>query len=120
MKKLLFVFSIFLIYTTSSQAQDTLVKGQLFDASANNEPITFGNVTIKETKQSVSTDFRGNYFFENLNPGTYTLEFAFLGYKTYTSKIIVAGNGTQKLDAYLKPSQAINFDEITLASLPNN
>ena len=67
MKKLLLVLS-FVLTAVASQAQDTLIKGQLFDASANNEPITFGNVSIKETKQSVTTDFRGNYFFENVTP----------------------------------------------------
>lgn len=117
MKKLLLVLSVVLI-SVASQAQETLIKGHLLDASsANNEPITFGNVTIKETKQSVSTDFRGNYFFENLVPGTYTIEFAFLGYTTYSKQIVVKENEAQELDAYLRPSQAINFDDMVLASL---
>ena len=106
MKKLLLVLS-FVLTAVASQAQDTLIKGQLFDASANNEPITFGNVSIKETKQSVTTDFRGNYFFENVTPGTYTIEFAFLGYTTYSKKITITEEGTQKLDAcllYTSPS----------------
>lgn len=116
MKKLLLVLSVVLI-SVASQAQETLIKGHLLDASANNEPITFGNVTIKETKQSVSTDFRGNYFFENLVPGTYTIEFAFLGYTTYSKQIVVKEHEAQELDAYLRPSQAINFDDMVLASL---
>ena len=116
MKKLFLVVSIVFL-SVAAQAQDGLIKGQLFDSSTNNEPVTFGKVIIKETKQSVSTDFRGNYFFEDLTPGTYTLEFSFLGYTTHTEKLIVEANQTSKFDAYIKPSQAINFDEIVLTSI---
>ena len=118
MKKLLFLVSVVLI-SVASQAQDNIIKGQLFDASANNEPITFGNVTIKETKQSVSTDFRGNYFFEDLAPGTYTLEFTFLGYTTYSKEVVIIGDETLKIDAFIKQSQGVNFDDMVLASLSN-
>lgn len=110
MKKLIVTLSVVLM-SIAAQAQDNLIKGQLFDLSANNQPITFGNVTVKETKQSVSTDFRGNYFFENLTPGTYTLEFSFLGYTTYSKQITVVNNKTIKFDAFIKQSQGINFDD---------
>ena len=116
MKKLFLVVSIVFL-SVAAQAQDGLIKGHLFDASASNDPITFGKVTIKETKQSVSTDFRGNYFFEDLTPGTYTLEFSFLGYTTYTKQLIVEANKTSELDAFIKPSQAINFGDVVLTSL---
>ena len=117
MKKLIFI-SAFLIAITC-QAQDNIVKGHLFDFTTNNEPITFGKVTIKETKESVSTDFRGNYYFKNLPEGTYTLEFSFLGYTTETKKITINENQTLELDAFIKQSQGVNFDDIVTASILN-
>ncbi len=115
MKKLLLVISA-VLYSFTCQAQDNLIKGHLFDATTNNEPITFGKVTVKETKESVSTDFRGNYYFKNLPEGTYTLEFSFLGYTTESKKITINKNQTLELDAFIKQSQGINFDDIVYAT----
>jgi len=118
MNKLILGLSTILL-SMATYAQDNVIKGQLFDASSNNEPITFGNVTIKKNKKSVVTDFRGNYFFENLEPGTYTLEFAFLGYTTFTKEVEITKNQNLKIDAYIHKSNIINFENITIASSTN-
>ena len=41
----------------------------------------FANVLVKGTNIGVTTDFDGNYSI-NVEPGTYTLVFSFVGYKT--------------------------------------
>ncbi len=64
-------------------AQDTgSVAGKLSDKEMNNEPLPFANVLIKGTTQGTTSDFDGLYEVANLEPGTYTVVFSFLGYET--------------------------------------
>ena len=40
------------------------------------------HVTIKGTTKGTTTDFDGLYQIENIEPGTYTVVFSFVGYET--------------------------------------
>ena len=57
-----------------------------------NEPLPFANILLKETGEGVTSDFDGKYSFE-LEQGTYTLQFSFVGYETkIITEIQVMGN----------------------------
>jgi len=96
-------------------AQTAVIEGVVKDASENDNPLMFASVTLKETKQSITTGFRGGYFFKDLKPGTYTLVYHFLGYESVTKTIEVLD---EKLlvDVALKPSTDINFEAVELTS----
>ena len=111
MKKLISFLTLLLV-TFFANAQEGDISGKLLDASANNQPIVFGKVTVKETNQSVLTDYRGQYAFENLEAGIYTLEFTFLGYATELKKVEITNDTNIKLDASLKQSIAASFENI--------
>ncbi len=71
-------FVFFLItYFTFSQGK---VTGTVMDGEFN-EPMAFSNVVVKGTTIGVSADFDGKYELE-LEEGTYTLVFSFVGYTT--------------------------------------
>ncbi len=114
MKNILLIISLLFSNLIFAQSNG-VIEGTVTDASVDNAPILFANVTIKETHQSLTTGFRGGYFFKDLKPGTYTLEFNFLGYETITKTIKVT-EGSTKLNAKLKPSTDINFEDIQLTS----
>ncbi|WP_010177765.1 carboxypeptidase-like regulatory domain-containing protein [Aquimarina agarilytica] len=111
------LITIALCITSFLHAQNPgIIEGKLLDQSNNNEPITFANVAIKGTDITSITDFRGNYVFKDLEPGTYTLQYSFLGYHTKEIEIEVTGD-KKEVDAYLEVSEAINFEAIQLAAL---
>jgi len=113
MKNIFLIIS--LLFTSLIFAQTGTVEGVVKDASANNDPMMFATVTINETKQSITTGFRGGYFFKDLKPGKYTLIYNFLGYESITKKIEVKEEKII-LDASLKQSTDINFEAVELTS----
>ncbi|MGA1227647.1 MAG: TonB-dependent receptor domain-containing protein [Tamlana sp.] len=95
MKKFILLF--ILLTTAFSNAQNTgSVVGKLTDKEYNNEPLAFANVLIKGTTKGTTSDFDGLYQFENLEPGTITLIYSFVGYETQEIEVnIVAGKVTE-------------------------
>lgn len=113
MKKLM--FTAFLLLSTYLLAQTSVIEGVVKDNADGNQPLMFATVTVKETQQSMTTGFRGGYFFDNLKPGTYTLVYRFLGYDSIT-KVIEVKAEKQKVDVLLTPSSNITFEATTLTS----
>ena len=67
------------------------ITGTVIDGDFN-EPLPFANILIKETGEGVTSDFDGKYSFD-LEEGTYTLQFSFVGYETkIITEIQVMGN----------------------------
>ncbi|MDT0558139.1 TonB-dependent receptor [Ichthyenterobacterium sp. W332] len=89
-KVLSFVF--FLIVSLSfSQGK---VAGTVIDGEFS-EPMAFANILVKDTTTGTSSDFDGKYELE-LEEGTYTLVFSFIGYSTQeiTGVVIKSGEVT--------------------------
>lgn len=117
MKKTLLLFSLLMSSVLFSQTSG-IIEGTIKDATANNSPMMFATVTLKETQQTVTTGFRGGYFFKDLKPGVYTLVFNFLGYESVTKKVEILNNAKNKLmvNALLKPSTDINYETVSLTA----
>jgi len=113
MKKIVLVIT--LLFASFAFGQTGIIEGTVKDASANNSPMIFATVTIKETKQSITTGYRGGYFFKDLKPGKYTLVYNFLGYESISKEIEVKENKVV-VDTTLKQSTDINFEDIQLTS----
>lgn len=110
------VFTVLLVFlTTAIVAQDTgSIVGKLTDKEANNEPLAFANVLIKDSSKGTTTDFDGLYEIPAVAPGTYTLVFSFLGYETLEvpNVIVEAGKVTEVNTAL--GSGSVNLDEIVI------
>lgn len=64
-------------------AQNAVIKGKVSDA-VSNEPIPFANIIILNTEKGASSDIDGNFIISNLQPGLYSLQATFIGYKKKT------------------------------------
>ena len=93
-------------------AQKGTVAGNLIDGEFV-EPLAFGNVLVKGTTTGTTSDFDGKYELE-LDPGTYTLVFSFVGYNTQeiVDVVIKAGEVTA-LDVTLETN---SLDTIILTT----
>lgn len=116
MKQFLFVLALFLGLSAGAQQTGTLV-GTLIDREMNDEPLPFANVLIKGTTKGTTSDFDGLYEIANLEPGTYTVVFSFLGYETVEipDVIIEAGKVTE-LNVPMSANEGVALDEVVVTT----
>lgn len=95
MRTLITISLLFFTALTFGQAAGSIA-GKLIDKEYNDEPLAFANVLIKGTTTGTTSDMDGLYIFENLDPGTYTLIYSFVGYETQEVEAeVVAGKVTE-------------------------
>jgi TonB-dependent receptor len=108
---------LFILFTSSlSYAQSTgSVVGILTDKEYNNEPLAFANVLIKGTTKGTTSDIDGLYGIQNLEAGSYTVIFSFVGYETIEiTANIIAGKVTE-INVPMSASAA-SLDEIVITT----
>lgn len=76
-------------------AQEGVVSGNLTDGELL-DPMAFANIVVKGTTIGTTSDFDGKYQL-NLEPGTYTLVFSFVGYDTQEINDVVIKPGEETL-----------------------
>ncbi len=76
-------------------AQTGTVTGNIADGAFNNEPMAFANIIVKGTTKGTTSDFDGKYQLD-LEAGTYTLIYSYVGYETkeITGVVIKSGDVT--------------------------
>ncbi len=85
MRKITLVLSfLFFFIFQTHQAQ---VKGTVMDNSGST--LSFVNIYLEGTVNGTTTNDNGNYELEINTPGSYTVVFKFLGFKTYKEKISI-------------------------------
>lgn len=114
------VFSVLLFSTLQAFSQQTAtIVGTLTDQAFDQEPLLFAAVKIKETGKITQTNFHGNFEFKNVAPGTYTLEFSFVGYEAEELVVVVNTEQTSRIKQQLKqktfsyePSENLNSEAL--------
>jgi outer membrane receptor for ferrienterochelin and colicin len=82
LRKSLLLITLFLfVFALMANAQSGRIVGTILEAGTN-EPLTGATVQVVGTTQGAAADLDGNYRILNVRPGTYTLEFRFIGYQT--------------------------------------
>ena len=76
-------------------AQQGIVAGNVIDGEFV-EPMAFANILVKGTTTGTTSDFDGKYEL-NLDPGTYTLVFSFVGYDTKEISDVVVKSGQETI-----------------------
>ena len=110
MKIKYFLFPILSFFIPFYALAQIGITGTVIDGDFN-EPLPFANILLKETGEGVTSDFDGKYSFE-LDEGTYTLQFSFVGYETkIVTEIQVKGNEYTITDVVLN-SAAQGLDEV--------
>ncbi len=114
MKKLTLLLILFT--ATLSYAQNTgSIVGKLTDKEFNNEPLAYANVLIKGTTTGTTSDFDGLYAFENLDPGSYTLVYSFVGYETQEITAQVVAGKVTEINVPMAASAA-SLDEVVITT----
>lgn len=91
----------FLFMTVLGFAQNKgTITGSLTDKDVNNDPLPFANVAVKGSNIGVTTDENGKYSI-NLEAGSYTIQFSFLGYETIEEKVDVKAGETVTINKAL-------------------
>lgn len=115
MKNSIKLFSLFFFFISVSIAysQTGTVAGNVIDGDYNNEPLAFANVIVKGTATGTTSDFDGKYELE-LEEGTYTLIFSFVGYNTQEiTEVIIKSGEVFDLDVTLG---ANTLDEVLITT----
>jgi len=75
-----FLSLILILSTHLILAQTGVIKGSVVD-SKSNEPLPFANLKLIPGDVTVTTNFEGAYSFENLIPGSYSIEVRYAAYQ---------------------------------------
>ena len=114
MKKFILIFILFV--STFSFAQNTgAIVGKLIDKEYNDEPLAFANVLIKGTTKGTTSDIDGVYNFNNLEPGSYILQFSFVGYETQEINVEVTAGKEVEVNVTMAASAA-SLDEVVITT----
>ncbi len=115
MRNLFLIF--FLLVSGSVFSQEYgILSGSVTDLSMYNEPLSFAEVSLKNTERATRTNFNGNFEFTDLAPGTYTLVVGFLGYEPMEVPVEVKANGVTMISQGLE-AKTITFDGATVSSV---
>ena len=111
MKKILsLVFIVFIICFYYSQSK---IRGTVIDEEFN-DPMPYANVIIKGSSNGVTTDFDGKFSL-NVQPGTYTLVFSFVGYNTKEiTEVVVKENEVKEINVNLSTT-SVAMDEVVIS-----
>ncbi|GAB3823194.1 DUF5686 and carboxypeptidase regulatory-like domain-containing protein [Pontibacter rugosus] len=85
------------------------LRGRVTDE--NNQGLPFASIYITETASGTATNDQGLYQMQ-LSPGTYTLEFKYVGYRAKTETVTI-GDGAQELNVQLQP-EVLNLKEVVV------
>ncbi|MFD0990281.1 TonB-dependent receptor domain-containing protein [Mariniflexile jejuense] len=105
MKKITLFIMLFVAAISYSQSTGSVV-GKLTDKEYDNEPLAFANVLIKGTTKGTTSDIDGLYSIENLEAGSYTVIFSFVGYETQEIKVTVVANKVTTVNVPMGASAA--------------
>ena len=106
MKKILSL--VFFVFVFSFHYSQSKIRGTVIDEEFN-DPMPYANVIIKGTSNGVTTDFDGKYSL-NVQPGTYTLVFSFVGYNTKEiTDVVVKENEVKEIDVNLSTGRSCYF-----------
>jgi TonB-dependent receptor len=111
------LFSSLVISSLNAQEETGNIVGKITDKEFNNEPLAFANVILVGMEKGTTTDMDGLYNIGNLQPGTYTVEFSYVGYETITipNVKVEAGKVTEVNTAMGATAAAL--DEVTITTV---
>lgn len=106
---IILLFSSMMVLAQSSQ-----INGILLDGEVDNQALAFAQVKVKGTNIVTSTNIEGEYEL-NLDPGTYTIVFDFVGHESVELiNVVIKDQEIRKIDEVmyaLKMEENIAFVE---------
>lgn len=105
---------ITLLFTSMSIGQNASLIGEITDAESGNG-IGSVNIIINNNRYGTSSDNKGNYFFDNIQPGSYEIVFSHIGYKSEKIFIKLEAEEKEVINIKLIPTP-INLGEAIVTS----
>jgi len=98
----LFVLACSLWLTLPAQAQTGkgTISGRVTDSSGGS--LIGAQISVQPNGASVVSDAKGQFFINDLEPGSYTLSITYVGFATFTKKVTVAAGQAANVDAKLE------------------
>lgn len=119
MKTNFILFLLVFLFTTFLFAQQGTLTGTIKDAEIN-DALPFASVSVKGLSIGTTSDFDGMYTLQ-LDAGTYTLIFKFLGYETVeVTDVIIKIDEVTSLNMSLKPSSNTLKEVVVKAETARN
>ena len=113
-KKYILLFLLIVLYSPFHYAQSGKLSGKVTDE--NGEPLIGVNVLIAGTTQGAATDFDGFYSILNVRPGTYTVNYRYIGYQAKViQNVSVNVDRTTSIDVTLNP-EVIEGEVVTIVA----
>lgn len=112
--KNIFNFSFFVVALILLLATNTAfaqIGGTILDRSTG-EPVPFAYLHLEEINRAITADRNGEFQFQNVPPGTYTLSVHRIGFRDFTRQIEI-GQKNEPLRIQLQPTSVIS-EEITI------
>jgi TonB-dependent receptor len=107
------VICITSIFSMGALAQNATIKGKVTDALSG-EPLIGTNIAIMGTSLGTSSDLNGDYTIAAIPPGTHTIVFRYIGYKTIEQPEVTLDPGEELIiDMALEP-EAIMGEEVVV------
>ena len=110
-----FLFTVCFLMFSLGLAAQAQIKGKVTDAQGNG--LAGITVNVQNTTYSTATDLSGNYTLSaNLRPGTYSVVFSGVGFRSVTQQANVTAAGDVSVDAQLT-ADALNLDEVVVTGV---
>ncbi len=113
---LLSVLSLALAKSTGAQGGKGVITGRITDSSGG--VLKGAKVSLEPADIDVVSGVQGQFFMNDLNPGTYMLTVTYVGFAPFTKMVEVEGGGTATIDAQLQ-LQAQNLQVLVTAPRPS-
>lgn len=84
-----------------SFAQNSAKVSGIITDKDSKQPVSFVSISLKGLMANAESDINGNYEI-TMKPGTYTIVYAFIGYKTFEKEVTVTDNETLNLNVSLQ------------------
>jgi iron complex outermembrane receptor protein len=108
------IIILFFYFSTSHFAQTFEVSGRVIDEK-NGEPLIGVNLILKELNIGTTTDANGNFTFQKIPNGNYTLICSFIGHKNIKQNV----NVNQNLSLLIEMKEgSINLAEVIVTGNP--
>ncbi len=91
------------------------VKGILKDAQSG-EVLMFASVSLKGTTSGTITEEDGSYELLNIKPGTYTLVFGYLSYRSIELELVITAGEVKTIDGALE-MESIMGEEVVITAM---
>jgi TonB-dependent receptor len=91
--------TLLLIPAASAQSGKGTIAGRVSDSSGG--ALIGAQVTVQPKGVSVVSDAQGQFFTNNLEPGSYTVTVTYVGFKTFTQTVSVAAGQAASVEAKL-------------------